>query len=55
MILYDQADGSASTAGTVSLFNPISAPILRRVDPVKVSLFLKARERYELDITTKQS
>lgn len=47
--------GATSTVGAVSLFTSISAPILRSVDPVKVARFLKECERYELEITAKQS
>ena len=39
---------------TVSVFTPISAPILRSVDPSQVAKFLKERERYELEIESKQ-
>lgn len=39
----------------MSLFLPISAPILRSVDPVQVARFLKERERYEIEISSKQS
>ena len=42
-------------AVTVSLFAPVTAPILRSVDPVKVAQFLKEREQYELEIASKQS
>lgn len=38
---------------SVTLFSPIAAPILRSVDPVKLTLFLKDRERYELEIVAK--
>ncbi|CAN8076723.1 unnamed protein product [Agarophyton chilense] len=37
------------------MFASISAPILRSVDPVEVARFLKERERYELEVTAKQS
>lgn len=37
----------------MSVFAPISAPVLRSVDPVEVARFLKERERYELEITAK--
>lgn len=47
-------DGFAPTRA-VSLCTPISAPILRSVDPVQIARFLKERERYELEIAAKQS
>ena len=39
----------------VSVFAPIAAPVLRSVDPVQVASFLKERERYELEILSKQA
>lgn len=47
----DDDNGNAS----VSLFAPISAPILRSVDPSEIAKFLKERERYEPEIKSKQS
>ena len=38
----------------VTVFQPISHPVLRSLDLVKVSAFLKERERYELDIAEKK-
>lgn len=37
-----------------TLFTPISAPILRSVDPVQVSHLLKERERYEVEVNAKK-
>lgn len=45
-------DGTASAS--VSVFAPIAAPILRSVDPIKVAVFLKERERYEIEIESKK-
>lgn len=42
-------------SASVSLFASISASILRSVNPSEVAKFLKERERYKLDITSKQS
>lgn len=39
----------------MSLFTPISAPILHSVDPVQVSRFLIAREMYAIEISSKQA
>ena len=39
----------------VSVFAPIAAPVLCSVDPVQVARFLKERERYELEILSKQA
>ncbi len=36
------------------LFAPIAAPVLRSVDPVEAARFVRERERYELEITSKQ-
>lgn len=47
--------GVSASAGSVPVFAPISAPILRSVDPIKVVRFLKERERYELEIAAKQA
>lgn len=35
------------------MFQPISHPVLRSVDPVKVAKFLRERERYETEISEK--
>ena len=48
-------NGSVPANGSVSVFAPISAPVLRSVDPIQVARFLKERERYELEITAKQA
>lgn len=37
------------------LFGPISAPNLRPFHPSETAKFLKARERYELEVKSKQS
>lgn len=44
---------SAQSAGSAAIFTPITAPVLRSVDPVRVALFLKERERYELEVQAK--
>ena len=48
------AAGAASdhdgTESSVPVFQPISHPVLRSVDPVKVSQFLRDRERYEIEV-----
>lgn len=51
MSTVNNDNGNAS----VSLFAPISAPILRSVDPSEIAKFLKERERYELEIKSKQA
>ena len=48
------ADDITNTTATVPLFKPVSHPVLKSVDPVQVSLFLKAREQYEQDVSEKQ-
>ena len=44
-------DASNTKSGSATVFTPISAPIIRSVDPVKVARFLKERERYEIEIS----
>ena len=39
---------------SAALFTPISAPILRSVDPVEIARFIKERDRYEVEIESKQ-
>ena len=51
MSTNNNSNGNAS----VSLFAPISAPILRSVDPSETAKFLKERERYELEVKYKKS
>lgn len=46
------ADDATFMAST-PIFTPISAPVLRSIDPVRVVAFLKERERYELEIQLK--
>ena len=56
MMSAGTADGlDQGQQGTISLFAPITAPVLRSVDPVQVVRFLKERERYELEIESKQA
>lgn len=43
------------TIDTLSILAPISASLLRIVDPAKVMRLFKDRERYELEIAPKQS
>lgn len=40
--------------GAAALFTPLAPPILRSVDPQRVSNFLLERERYELQIAARQ-
>lgn len=47
--------GSSSDHGHIALFTLITAPVLRSVDPIQVTLFFKERETYELEIEKKQS
>lgn len=54
----DASAGAAPSAsggsyGSAAVFAPVSAPVLRSVDPVRVAAFLKERERYELEIEAK--
>ena len=51
--MSNTTDQDAPT-GAVTVFQPISYPFLRSLDPVKISIFLKERERYELEIAEKQ-
>lgn len=53
--MADEESVTTAAAGSVPVFAPITAPILRSVDPVKVAKFLKERERYEIEIRSKQS
>lgn len=46
--------GTASEHVEIALFTPISTPILRSVDPMQVVSFFKERERYELEVESKQ-
>ena len=41
-------------SNALSVFQPISHPVLRNVDPVKVSHFLRERELYEREIDEKK-
>ena len=43
-----------SATGAVVVFQPLSHPVLRGVDPVKVSQFWRDRQRYELEVVQKQ-
>lgn len=40
---------------TISLFTPVSNPLLRSVSPVEVAKFLKGLERYEIEISSSKS
>lgn len=42
-------------AGSVAMFTPISPPVLRSIDPVDVAVFLKERERYEIEVESKST
>ena len=43
-----------NTAPARAYFVPLAAPILRSVDPVKVAVFLKEREQYEMEVMSRQ-
>lgn len=45
----------SSSSPSVTMFKPISAPVLRSVDPVRVTRLLKERKHYELEIESKQA
>lgn len=47
--------GADSSTSVVSLFAAISHPVLTSIDPVKVSIFVKERERYELEVGQKKT
>lgn len=47
------ANNTRSQRNTVSVFAPISHPVLRTVDPVKVARFVKEREQYETEVEEK--
>lgn len=50
-------DDTASKTRTAAVYilAPIYAPVLHSVDPVGVAKFFKERERYELEIISKQA
>lgn len=50
----DDQDAGVAT-GAVTVFAPISHPILKSLDPVAVSKFIKERERYELEVEQKKA
>jgi len=43
----------SNQGGSSSVFAPISHPILKSVDPVKVAEFLREREKYETEVSEK--
>lgn len=47
------ATTSVTTTASAAIFTPIAAPVLRSVDPLRVAIFLKERERYELEVESK--
>lgn len=47
--------GSATENAPVALFTLISPPILRSIDSIQESKVFKVRERYELEVASKQS
>lgn len=49
-----KSDDSASRFTAVTMFTPVTHQFFKRVDPVKVSIFIKERERYELEAAKKQ-
>lgn len=49
----DAAASITGIAASATVFTPITAPVLRSVDPVCVAAFLKERERYELEVKAK--
>lgn len=53
----DQSQGQSSTPSqaSVPVFVPVAPPILYSVDPVQVTIFLKERERYEREVSSKQA
>lgn len=53
--MANEEAGSALEHASVALFAPITAPVLRSVDPQQVAKFLKERERYELEVEAKQA
>lgn len=50
----DAGSGQGDSEGVVGLFQPITHPVLKSVDPVKVHAFLRDRERYETEIAEKK-
>lgn len=50
--MSDQQNQEA--VGAVSVFAPITHPVLKSVDPVAVSAFLKDRKRYERQVEERQ-
>lgn len=54
------AEDSANEPNTVcrasgnAIFTPVASPILKSVDPVVASIFLRERERYETEVQSKQ-
>lgn len=55
MELNPDHSGAVFATGAVSMFTPISHQVLKSVDPVMVSTFLKEREQHELDVGQKKT
>ncbi len=51
----DRRRVSQGAEGAVTVFAPLTHPVLKAVDPVSVSTFLRERERYERQVDEKQS
>jgi len=47
--------GASASSGSVAVFAPVAAPILRSLEPIDVAKFLKERERYEVEIEAKKA
>ncbi|MEM1369510.1 MAG: hypothetical protein AAGG02_16175 [Cyanobacteria bacterium P01_H01_bin.15] len=52
--MASSSGSSSHSTGAAAIFTPISAPILKSVDPIDVAAFLKERERDEVEITAKK-
>lgn len=52
--MASNAKGKTNTASSVPLLKPVTQPVLKSVDPVQVSLFLKDREEYEQEVSEKR-
>ncbi len=49
----DSEEGTARGGASTAMFQPISHPVLRSVDPTKVAKFIRDSERYELEVDEK--
>lgn len=48
------SSGQNGNGNTVSMLQPISHPVLKSMDPMKVAKFLQERERHDIEVTEKK-